>query len=266
VLPKIPTTTFAEACTGPSVAPPWLGADAGDQAEQDSRDYVVGRWVACPPVDQAPTWPGGAIEFGANGRWHLLSVDANGVFGSTYDVGTYWLLGSGQLNVRDDENGFIISTYFLNFVGPDAVVLSYSDFSGARYARVNPSPANGSDNAPSVTDEWSPMCTMVGTWDVPATDGAPAATFAFDDQGNFVAGPAGSDLCSGHTMSGTYRLTSQAFQLTTSVGLGCKWWFDAGYWPDFAADCSTLTLSHVEWDNCMGGRTYFNMPTTMSRR
>ena len=65
---------------------------------------------------------------------------------------------------------------------------------------------------------------------------------------------------------GTYRLSPGWFQLTSNVGLGvCAWWFTAAYPTQFDADCSHLTLMQV-YDNCTGGRGYFNGTTTLTRR
>jgi hypothetical protein len=107
---------------------------------------------------------------------------------------------------------------------------------------------------------------MVGTWDVPATTLAPAATLSFDEAGNFVGGPAGSDLCSSHTMYGTYWLSAGIFELTTNTGMGiCPWWYAAAYQARFASGCGQLTLMDIE-DDCTGGRGYFDIQTTLTKR
>jgi hypothetical protein len=182
-------------------------------------------------------------------------------------TGTFYLLGSGQLDIVDDANTGTRLTWVSFAAGMDAA--RFGDGTGAPgsiYARTVPSALNGNDNLPSVSDG---QCSMVGDWDLPANPnppGAPAATFSFDAAGNFVGGPQGSDLCASHTMYGTYQLTPGWFQLTTNVGLGaCQWWFSAAYPASFSADCASVTLTQM-YDNCTGGRGYFNRVTTMTRR
>jgi hypothetical protein len=67
-------------------------------------------------------------------------------------------------------------------------------------------------------------------------------------------------------MYGTYRLSPGLFQLTTNVGKGGRdWWFDAGYTTTFDATCTKLALTQ-QYDNCTGGRAYFNGQTTLVKR
>jgi hypothetical protein len=110
---------------------------------------------------------------------------------------------------------------------------------------------------------------MIGTWDLPANHAlptAPAATFSFDGAGNFVGGPEGSDLCAGHTMYGTYSLSPKWFQITTGVAMGlCQWWFWAAFPVTFDSTCTHVTLVQ-HYDNCTGGRGYWEGTTTMTRR
>jgi hypothetical protein len=148
--------------------------------------------------------------------------------------------------------------------------LQFSPFSNGGsttvYARTTPSPLNGADNPPPTT---AGACSMVGTWDVPPNDGpisAPAAVFSFDAAGNFVAAPEGTNLCDGHTMYGTYALSPGMFQLTSNVGFGvCAWWFTGAFPATFDASCDHLSLTR-QYDGCTGGRGYFNLPTTITRR
>ena len=239
----------------------------------DDRAKIVGRWATCAGSSVVAV-PHAGIEFGARGRWGLLTTDTAGalvpmdasVDGSR---GYYYLLGTGQLNVTGEGPTSPGGIYFVTFAsGMD--VLRIVDTAGGTtdrmYARTTPSPLNGDDNLPSVTDG---SCSMVGTWDVPGNPVAPVeppATMSFDAAGNFVGGPRDTDLCAGYTMYGTYRLSSGWFQLTSNVGLGaCAWWFIAAYPTQFDADCSHLTLMQ-RLDGCTGGRGYFNGTTTLTRR
>jgi hypothetical protein len=204
----------------------------------------------------------------------LLVADATGVLVPTTSTasdaqGRYYALASGQLDIHDD--GFTYGRVFFVKLAAGMDALEFADASGSGaapmyYARTTPSPQNGRDNVPSTTDG---HCSMAGTWDLAANGsppGAPAATFSFDASGNFVGGPLGSNLCASHTMYGTYRLSPGLFQLTTNVGMGaCDWWFDAGYPATFDASCTLLSLTQ-HFDNCTGGRGYFNGQTTLTKR
>jgi hypothetical protein len=56
------------------------------------------------------------------------------------------------------------------------------------------------------------------------------------------------------------------FQLTSNVGFGaCAWWYTGGWPAVFDASCNQLSLTR-QWDNCTGGRGYFNEPTTLTLR
>jgi hypothetical protein len=240
-------------------------------APDDARSEIVGRWVPCGTQSFSPLAHAG-VEFGANGRWRLLGTDATGALVPLASTpaearGYYYLLGTGQIDVTQDVSDSDASTgtriFFLKLgVGGDAFSLTGTGTSSV-YARVAPSPLDGADNPPSTSNG---TCTMVGTWDVPASAWATAATFSFDEAGNFVGGPAGSDLCSSYTMYGTYWLSPGMFELTTNVGMGsCQWWFDAAYQTQFGPGCGQLTLTDI-WDNCTGGRGYFDGPTTLTKR
>jgi hypothetical protein len=238
----------------------------------DARSVIVGRWLSCGA--SFDPLPNDGVEFGANGRWHLLEKDASGALvplpsPSPYAHGYYYALGSGQLDVNMDVSDADASTggRILSVrlgVGGDALMLGDSPMNvSSVYARVDPSPLDGADNPPSTSDG---TCSMVGTWDVPASASAPAATFSFDEVGNFVGGPAGSDLCASHTMYGTYWLSAGVFELTTNVGMGqCQWWFGTGFRTQFDSSCRQLTLMQV-WDNCTGGRGYLNGGATLTKR
>jgi hypothetical protein len=268
--PILPQAAVADACAAGAAATTWTFPSSGNMTSDDARAFIVGRWAACSATVGFPAGPHAGLEFGANGRWRLLALDAVGALAPmTGDdtSGYYYQLGTGQLNVTGEKPSGTYSMRVVFAAGMDALRFDLSvASSNAVYARAAPSPQNGNDNLPTVSDG---RCSMVGTWDLPANPnppGAPAATFSFDGAGNFVGGPLGSDLCAGHTMYGTYKASPGWFQLTSNVGLGaCQWWFTAGYPAAFADDCSSVTLTQM-WDNCTGGRGYFNRVTTMTRR
>ncbi len=237
------------------------------------RAHFVGRWATCGSSGSLSALPHAGVEFGANGRWRLLVADSKGALvpaASTDGTtgGHYYALASGQVDLTDDT---MMSTriFFARVsVGTDAVEFVPSDIGSTGtapsiYARTTPSPANGSDNPPSTT---SGACSMVGTWDALATSTSAAGTFSFDEAGNFVGAGGNVDLCSSHTMYGTYALSSDLFWLTENVGMGlCQWWFGAGYPSTFDASCTHLTITQ-RFDNCTGGRNYFNGTTTLVKR
>jgi hypothetical protein len=279
VQPMQPKLPVQDACKIASVETSWafpgfvttMGSDA------DSRALIVGRWIPC---GGSTTWRGvtaNGVEFGANGRWRLLTADEAGALvpmplSNAKAVGRYYALASGQIDISYDDFTGGTAIEFISFAGGagmDGMRLIESDVAGAVptiFARTTPSPLNGDDNSPSIVDG---SCTMLGDWDVPAnpvTPVEPAAVLSFDAQGNFVGGPANSNLCAAHTMYGTYRLSPGLFQLTTNVGMGlCHWWFDAGYPAKFDASCTHVTLVQM-YDNCTGGRGYLNGTTTLTRR
>jgi hypothetical protein len=265
VQPRLPGRTAAELCAAVAATTEWTNETRGTDPSFDARDRLVGRWVACGETGLRPQ-PHAGIEFGANGRWRLLAGDASGALvpaPAPGPTGHYFLLSRDQFQMTDEGVGG--AAHFVSWAASMDLARFEDTAGGARgiYARTRPSPLNGRDNVPSITDG---TCSMVGTWDLAATEQSPAATFSFDEAGNFVGGPPGADLCAGHTMSGTYRLSPGLFQLTENVGMGrCDWWFDAGYPATFNADCSQLNLVQLH-DNCTGGRGYFNGATVLTRR
>jgi hypothetical protein len=240
--------------------------------DADARAAIVGRWVACTPGGGAfSSTPHAGVEFGANGRWRLLVTDPSGTLVPTTSTGSdaqgrYYALATGQLDIHD--NGYTYGGSAFIRLSPDGNALAFMPdgpptSGGPYYARTSPSPNNGDDNPPSTTDG---PCSMVGTWDLAMTGSSPAATFSFDASGNFVGGPPGSDLCASHTMYGTYRLSPGLFQITENIGMGlCHWWFDAGYPGGFDGTCTQLSINQL-YDNCTGGRGYFNGTTTLTKR
>ncbi|HET6282787.1 MAG TPA: hypothetical protein VFH73_17620 [Polyangia bacterium] len=237
----------------------------------DHRDKIVGRWATCGAGGVIPVQHAG-IEFGSNGRWQLLQNDAAGALAplSPPVRGYYYALGSGQLDLNPegplDQGGNILHTTFAPGMNAVRFEIGISGSESAIYARTTPSPSNGRDNAPSITDG---RCEMIGTWDIPANNRqpfAPPASISFDASGNFVAGDLGSNLCENAPMYGTYRLSPGLFQLTSNFNMGlCDWWYSAGYPATFDATCAHVTLMQY-WDNCTGGRGYLNGTTTLTRR
>jgi hypothetical protein len=271
--PILPTTLTVTAC-GAGFGSAWSYPQDPAGAGADDRRYIVGRWQTCNNgIDGVPRHE--AIEFGANGRWRLLTyytsdnplIDVLYPLSGSGTSGYYYLLGDGQLDMTGEDPGTGGGSFSIAFVGMDSLQFNSAGSSFAPvYARLDPSPLNGADNPPSTA---AGGCSMVGDWDVPADTGppgAPASVFSFDAAGNFVVGPAGANLCDGHTGYGTYALSNGMFQLTSNVGLGlCQWWFTGGFPATFDASCNQLSLTR-EWDNCTGGRGYFNDPTTLTRR
>ena len=263
------------------------GPDGGVLYAGDGRAAIIGRWVTCSggagsggsgsQTTDTSTFssdPHAGIEFGGNGRWRLLVLDSSGAVVPTtatdiHAQGRYYALSTGELNLRDNGAAYL-DTMFVK-LSPDGNTLQITSESGsdgaaaygaAYYARTTPAANNGDDNLPSTTDG---TCSMVGTWELAMTSQSPAGTFSFDELGNFVGGVPGTDLCSSHTMYGTYRLSPGLFQFTENYDMGgCAWWFDAGFMTSFDATCTHLTLVQ-EYDNCTGARGYFNGTTTLTK-
>jgi hypothetical protein len=279
----IPAPQDAGAVCAASASTTWAAPLVGDASasEGDARSAIVGRWIPCGTPAFSRTAHAG-VEFGANGRWRLLDASADGTLvpqdpALAASRGYYEALAFGQMNLAEDVGDVAAASvsWTMTFslgVGGDALLLQepgqgapgtrLASASGI-YARVPASPLDGADNPPSTSDG---TCSLIGTWDLPASPSAPAATLSFDEAGNFVGGPAGSDLCTSYAFYGTYWLSPGLFELTTNVGMGaCQWWFTAGYQTSFASDCGQLTLTDL-WDNCTGGRGYFNEPSTLTRR
>jgi hypothetical protein len=267
--PIQPQASAAESCAAALSASAQWSYPSPDSAEGvDDRGRLTGRWVNCGTTTFVGP-PGRGVEFGGNGRWRLLEQDPTGSLvpdTSANATGYYVVLGTGQTDIRYDDPSMASPIFFLAFTpGMDAVRFQ-DDFGApiAIYARAEPSPENGGDNPPSVSDG---RCSMVGTWDLPAnnpTPQAPRAWITFDPAGNFTGAPVDSD-CPGYTFYGTYELTPQLFQLTSNVGMGqCSWWFNAAFPATFDDRCDHLTVvQHL--DNCTGGRGWFNGTTTLTR-
>jgi hypothetical protein len=276
ITPIEPTLPAADSCRLGATATEWsyptaAAPPAPDLRDADDRGLIVGRWVSCDGAGIGNV-PHAGIEFGANGRFQLLTTNAAAELVPMAPAGPgirgyYYLIGGGQLDL-EDENGQGLDLAFAKFAqGMDTLSLGWTQpHEGAIYARTTPSAANGADNAPSTSDG---RCSMVGTWDLPANaqgPGAPAAAISFDAAGNFVGGSPGANLCDAHAFYGTYRLSPGLFQLTSNVGMGlCAWWFNAAYPAALDASCTHLTTTKG-LDNCTSGRGYFNGTVTLTRR
>jgi hypothetical protein len=270
--PKLDVATACQlGATATSWSFPMTGTGTSPGRNDDEDGDVVGRWVTCGGAGVVSQAHAG-IEFAGNGRWRLLAKDASGVLVPLPTGGYYYVLEGGQLDLDGESPADTFgATAFVTFAEGNRDVVSFYSDSGvspgsSTYARVAPSPTNGDDNAPSVSDG---HCSMVGSWDVPANDAtpvAPASRWTFDGAGHFVVDAPGDDLCGAHTQWGLYRLSTDGFfQITQNWNLGlCDWWFSAAYPYKFSADCSTLTLTQ-QWDNCTGGRGYLNGTTKITR-
>ena len=141
-----------------------------------------------------------------------------------------------------------------------------------RYARVAPDLQSAAANRFSTRGGG---CSMVGVWDTSPDSSNPAAAFAFNDQGEWFGGEWGSDLCSVHSMFGTYQLVDRSvgggdvaptvspeFELVTNVG---AFWFGAGFSPRFSEGCNRVELTGTR-DNCTGGRGYLARAEVLTRR
>jgi hypothetical protein len=185
--------------------------------------------------------------------------------------GYYYALSSGQFNLYGegpvDDLGaqYFYAKFTANMDALQFPTPGDPPTTGG-YARITGPDFDGAANLPSMSDG---RCSMAGTWDIPGYDMSPVeppATITFDAQGNFVGYAQTDPPCSQSAMYGTYRLTPGMFQLTSNVGMGtCQWMQIAGYPAAFDASCDQLTLTRM-YDNCTGGRGYFNGPTTVLRR
>ena len=270
LVPLQPQMNAADSCAAATNASAtWSYPSPTLDDSVDDRGRLTGRWVSCTSTTVVGP-AGSGIEFGGNGRWRLLAQDPTGSLVPATEApatGSYVVLGTGQTNLRQEDPTSYGQSFFVVFApGMDAV--QFRDNAGnplAIYARAQPSPLDGADNPPSVSDG---RCSMVGTWDLPAnlpTPQEPSAWITFDDAGNFTGAPV-DGTCGGFTFYGTYELTPQLFQLTTNVGMGqCAWWFSAAYPATFDDSCTHVTLvQHI--DNCTGGRGWLNRTTTLTRR
>lgn len=280
--PATPTTTVADICGAAASATDWSVLVGPPEAVDDYRSHIVGRWSACgTKLAELPAHAG--IEFGANGRWRLLAIDAGKgtlvPLATTSGTSGYYYALSRDRSASATYGALILVgelpsgttwKFFLRYSGGENAIRfdrqSPDDGAGPIYARAAAAADNGASNPPPTADG---ACSMAGTWDGLPRDnplGESPVVIAFDQAGNFVAGPAGYDLCRYSAIHGTYALGSARFQLTTAVQSGgCGWWNRAVYTAQFDATCNRLSVSRVS-DPCDGFRHYFDEPTTLVRR
>ncbi|HLK92351.1 MAG TPA: hypothetical protein VKZ18_20825 [Polyangia bacterium] len=275
VQPTQPTSTVAEACAAgaAATASDWTYPLNSAGANGDDRRYLVGRWAVCDQsIFGLPAHAG--LEFGANGRWRMLTVDADTgalvpMARAETTSGYYHLLGIGQLNLDGELPGDGNHSFIITFTSGMAA-LNFNDSAGLAevYARTTPSPLNGADNPPPTQSE---SCSMVGDWELPGqvittrtgTTTGPPTVFSFDAAGNVMFG--GEDICDAPHFFGTYALSPGMFQLTSNSPGTCAWNFAAGYAAAFDATCDHVSLN-PRYDDCTGGRIYFNAPSVLTRR
>jgi len=267
VQPIPPHATVADACAigAAATSSDWIFPNDPAGTNCDDRRYLVGRWAVCSESIFGLTAHAG-IEFSANGRWRMLAADA-----TTGDLvpmaraettsGYYYMLGIGQLNLATELGGGA-GTYPITFTASlDAINFNNPSGLAEVYARTTPSPLNGADNPPPTA---AGPCSMVGDWILPSTTGGVGTAFSFDAAGNAMFGTSTANLCDSSHPFGTYALLPGQFEITSNAA-GCAWWYTATYQAAFDASCGQLLLV-PRTDNCTGGRTYFNTPTTLTRR
>jgi len=273
VRPIQPTYSVAEACMRAASSKAWMSKPIpGGDPWMDVKALLVGQWIACNPADGIE-----AIEFGANGRFRHLVKSADGyvpVSGNpATERGFYWYVNEGGELDLSDDNVDLMATMdvdYLEILPTREAIRSNTiapGFPKGIYARGKPSPSNGWDNPPNIE---TPTCRLVGTWDTDPIGISPQylASYSFDEAGNFVVTPGTAvDLCTNHTMHGTYAIVPGGLMLTHSVGMGkCGFPDRAGFSLDFtAATCSQARLT-VVWDGCSPDRGYLSQPTTLVKR
>lgn len=136
VQPIPPHTTVMDACAVGAAAASTDWAYPKDPAgtNGDERRYLVGRWAVCSQSIFGLA-PHAGIEFGANGRWRMLALDATTgalvpMDRSQTTSGTYDMLGSGQLDLAAELGGgatiypvtFTAALDAINFNNPTSVL------------------------------------------------------------------------------------------------------------------------------------------------
>ena len=153
--PILPTLLTVNACAAGTGSPAWSYPQDPAGGEADDRRYIVGRWQTCNgSLSMLPSHT--AIEFGGNGRWRLLAAGASAnslddtllPLSGPMTSGYYSLLGSGQLNLTGEDTGGGGWGLFLFFVGTDTLEFTNDGNTPPVYARIAPSPLNGTDNPP----------------------------------------------------------------------------------------------------------------------
>jgi hypothetical protein len=270
--PQQPTLSYEQSCALSEFVP----AAADMSHRDDARPLLVGRWELCGAEALYGSQPHAGIEFGSNGRDQLLRRE-NGALLPVADgpTGEYTLLASGQFMQRGELS---LDEYavFAEFDASLSALRLPTAQGELRYARVAPDVQSAAANRFSTRGGG---CSMVGVWDTSPNSSNPTAAFAFNEQGEWFGGEWGSDLCSAHSMFGTYQLVDHAagggdiagsvspeFELVTNVGAGlCSFWFGAGFSPRFSDDCKRVELTGT-WDNCTGGRGYLGHAEVLTRR
>jgi hypothetical protein len=273
----VPASSTANLCAAASSASDWEVLGGPPEIVEDYRSHIVGRWAACgATIAQLPSHAG--IEFGANGRWRLLAMDAGSgglvpLAGTGAVSGYYYAMSHDRsqsygalvlLGELPTGSTWSFTVRYSNH--ENAIRFDHAAESGPIYARAAASPDNGAGNPPPTSDG---ACSMVGTWDMVTENDAlgPApAVIAFDEAGNFVLGPEGVDLCRYSYVSGTYALAAGQFQLTTGLYMRpCDWWTRAVYAATFDASCNQLSITRIS-ETCDGSRGDFNGRRTLRRR
>jgi len=274
VQPIQPTYSVAEACMRAAGTKAWLGKPIpGGDPWIDAKALLVGQWIACNPAAGIE-----AIEFGANGRFRHLVKSPDGsyvpVSGNPVTArGFYWYVNEGgRLDLSDDNVDLMaaMDVDYLETLTTGEAIRSNTispRFPKGIYARGKPSPSNGWDNPPNVE---TPTCRIVGTWDTDPNGISPQyrASYSFDESGNFAVTPGtGVDLCTHHTMYGTYAIVPGGLMLTSSVGMGkCGFPDFAGFSLDFTTSACSQAKLTVVWDGCSPDRGYLSQPTTLVKR
>jgi hypothetical protein len=272
--PREPTLSYEQSCALTEFVPAAADMSHGD----DARSLLVGRWELCGADALYGSRSHAGIEFGSNGRNQLLRRQNDALVPlANGPTGEYTLLASGQFM---QGGGLSLDEYavFMEFDSSLSTLRFTSASQGElRYARVAPDLQSAAANRFSTRGGG---CSMVAVWDTSPDSSNPAAAFAFNEQGEWLGGDWGSDLCSDHTMFGTYQLTDQPsyggdisgsstpteLEIVTNVGAGrCAFWFGTGFSAHFSDDCNRVELRQT-WDNCTGGRGYLDEAEVLTRR
>jgi len=274
VQPIEPTYSVAESCMRAAGSKAWMSKPIpGGDPWIDAKALLVGQWIACNPAGGIE-----AIEFGANGRFRHLVKSADGSYvpvsgNPATERGFYWYVNEGgRLDLSDDNvdlTAEAVVDYIETLPTREAIRSNTTSprFPKGIYARGKPSPSNGWDNPPNIE---TTTCRIVGTWDTDPNGISPQyrASYSFDEAGNFVVTPGtGVDLCTNHTMYGTYALAPGGLMLNSSVGMGkCGFPDLAGFSLDFTASACSQAKLTVVWDGCSPDRGYLSQPTTLVKR
>jgi hypothetical protein len=254
ITPREPAMTKSEACAAEGAKKSTFAS------EEELLSVLVGSWVPCGP---SPSWflshPG--FVFGGDRTFRFL-VDDGGALTPGEVVGRVRLIASpgGSFQVNVERDGGLTNILFVTAVGTGDRVDVSETGGEATLARIAPGAA-----ATPTTYVDTGKCSLQGIWDLHSGPDADKASFSFDGKGHFVAGPTGTDICAGPTMTGTYRLTGDAFTIVSSTGMGCVSTLDSGWSVQFLDDCKRAVFSQT-YDNCTGGRHTFTADTVLTKR